>query len=120
MLSMKIGGATGFSLMWTGRLKKPNRKKRRRILEQKDTTMTKKNKNINPYAIHYKNERPRSKKSKHAGPVKPVISKQKNGKMDTNEQREVTDGSTDAILFIAGVMTLIGAIYAIARALNLI
>ncbi len=68
--------------------------------------MTKKNKNVNQYAIHYKNERPRGKKPKHLRPIKP--------------EREVSDGSADVIIFVFAVLCLLGAIYAILKALNLI
>jgi len=84
--------------------------------------MTKKNTNINQYAVHYKSERPQSKKPKHGSRIKPVVSKRKHGKMiEENEQpeREASDGSTDVILFIAGVMALFGTFYAVAKALNL-
>ena len=80
--------------------------------------MTKKNKNINPYAIHHKTERPRSKKPKHAGEVKPVISKQKHGKMI--EEPEVSDGSSDVFVFFFAILCLLGAICAILKALKLI
>ena len=80
--------------------------------------MTKKNKNVNQYAVHYKSERPRIKKPKHAGEVKPVISKQKNGRMI--EEPEVSDGSSDVIIFMFAILCLLGAIYAILKALNLI
>lgn len=85
--------------------------------------MTKKNKNINQYAVHYKTERPQSKKPKHGSRIKPVISKQKHGKrIEENEQpeREVTDGSTDVVIFVAAVIALFGTLYALLWALNLI
>lgn len=100
MLSMKSGGAV-----------------------LKTYKMTKKNKNINPYAIHYKNERTVHKKSKHAGPVKPVISKQKQGKMLDNEDQfkpAISDGSKEVLILIGYTVAFCVAIYALAKALNLI
>lgn len=84
--------------------------------------MTKKNTNINQYAVHYKTERPRSKKPKHAGAVKPVISKQKNGKMLDNKQfePEVRDGSKEVLILIGYTVAFCVAIYALAKALKLI
>lgn len=35
-------------------------------------------------------------------------------------EREVSDGSTDVIIFIAAVLALLGTFYAVLRALNLI
>lgn len=84
--------------------------------------MTKKNKNINPYAIHHKNERPRGKKPKHGSKIKPIISQKKHGKMNTDEQpeREVTDGSVKVVIFVGKIMAIFGIFYALAWALKLI
>lgn len=85
--------------------------------------MTKKNTNINQYAIHYKTERKAGKKPKHAGKIKPVISKQKHGKMLDNEDQfepEARDGSKDVLILIGYTAAVIVAIYALAKALDLI
>ena len=61
--------------------------------------MTKKFRDIPEYGIHYRVLRRNNKKPRHAGPVKPVISKQKHGKMNTykgEQEREVNDASNAA------------------------
>ncbi len=68
--------------------------------------MTKKNKNVNQYAVHYKSERPRGKKSKHLRPLQP--------------EPEVSDGSKDVFILIGYAVAFCVALYAIAKALNLI